>query len=361
MAFNPLQNYMQGQQAGQGQQIQRLSGALAGEMQGGGNIQQSQNFQDLMALDPDRANKSMSTFQALSKERKTALYEDMVMARTLLSRGDAGGALNIFEDRIDALGGPSEGTQDSQYYIDSIRSGNLEKTMADLGSGIEGANAIGIGKAAGKGKKFANVVSPVQTDEETGQQYVAITDPSTQQTKRVDIAGGKGLTQDAKDQKSVRKSLITNAIKISDEAFGDLRAVRTGLGAYQDAIDAIDEGASSGRVQSFFPSFAESTLKLENAGARLGLNVIQATTFGALSEGELRLAMDTAKPPLEPVALRKWLVEKRDAQKKLGRELRKMSIALGRGNMTATEYMEKTGYAEAEMSLDKLSDEDLFN
>ena len=147
MAFNPLQNYMQGQQAGQGQQIQRLSGALAGEMQGGGNIQQSQNFQDLMALDPDRANKSMATFQALSKERKTALYEDMVMARTLLSRGDAGGALNIFEDRIDALGGPSEGTQDSQYYVDSIRSGNLEKTMADLGSGIEGANAIGIGKA----------------------------------------------------------------------------------------------------------------------------------------------------------------------------------------------------------------------
>tara|TARA_R110000744_G_scaffold6608_3_gene23011 strand:- start:1355 stop:2488 length:1134 start_codon:yes stop_codon:yes gene_type:complete len=147
MAFNPLQNYMQGQQAGQGQQIQRLSGALAGEMQGGGNIQQSQNFQDLMALDPDRANKSMATFQALSKERKTALYEDMVMARTLLSRGDDGGALNIFEDRIDALGGPGEGTQDSQYYVDSIRSGNLEKTMADLGSGIEGANAIGIGKA----------------------------------------------------------------------------------------------------------------------------------------------------------------------------------------------------------------------
>tara|TARA_R110002126_G_scaffold224751_2_gene369646 strand:- start:1770 stop:2978 length:1209 start_codon:yes stop_codon:yes gene_type:complete len=152
MAFNPLQNYMQGQQAGQGQQIQRLSGALAGEMQGGGNIQQSQNFQDLMALDPDRANKSMATFQALSKERKTALYEDMVMARTLLSRGDAGGALNIFEDRIDALGGPGEGTQDSQYYVDSIRSGNLDKTMADLGSGIEGANAIGIGSALSKGK-----------------------------------------------------------------------------------------------------------------------------------------------------------------------------------------------------------------
>ena len=145
MAFNPLQSYLQGQQAGQGQQIQRLSGALAGEMQQGGNIQKSQHFQDLMALDPDRANKAMATFEALDKSRKTALYEDMVMARTLLSRGDAPGALSIFEDRIDALGGPGEGTQDSQYYVDSIRSGNLEKTMADLSSGIEGAQALGLG------------------------------------------------------------------------------------------------------------------------------------------------------------------------------------------------------------------------
>ena len=96
---------------------------------------------------------------------------------------------------------------------------------------------------------------------------------------------------------------------------------------------------------------------MENAASRLGLNVISATTFGALSEGELRLAMDTAMPPLEPVALKKWIITKRAAQKKLGRELRTMSIALGKGKTTIAEYLEKTGYAEKDIA----TDDDLMN
>ena len=56
MAFNPLQSFLQGQQAGQGQQVNRLSGALAGQISQGQDIDKSIDFQKLMALDPDRAN-----------------------------------------------------------------------------------------------------------------------------------------------------------------------------------------------------------------------------------------------------------------------------------------------------------------
>jgi hypothetical protein len=46
--------------------------------------------------------------------------------------------------------------------------------------------------------------------------------------------------------------------------------------------------------------------------------VIQNTTFGALSEGEMALALDTALPTnLAPPELRQWLVEHKGAQEKL--------------------------------------------
>ena len=214
MAFNPLQSYMQGQQAGQGQQIQRLSGALAGEMKQGGDIQKSQHFQDLMALDPDRARKSMATFEALDKSRKTALYEDMVMARTLLSRGDIAGALNIFEDRIDALGGPGEGTQDSQYYVDSIRSGNLEKTMADLSSGIEGAQALGLG-----GETLNNELKRAQ--------IASLKAKSVAQTP-LQKAQEKVASEFRKEERQVARTTVTNFNKRATEirsSFGKVESI----------------------------------------------------------------------------------------------------------------------------------------
>ena len=44
------------------------------------------------------------------------------------------------------------------------------------------------------------------------------------------------------------------------------------------------------------PSVTEASASLENAMNRMGLDVIGSVTFGALSEGEMRLAMDTAVP-----------------------------------------------------------------
>ena len=218
MAFNPLQSYLQGQQAGQGQQIQRLSGALAGEMQQGGNIQKSQHFQDLMALDPDRANKAMATFEALDKSRKTALYEDMVMARTLLSRGDAPGALNIFKDRIDFLGA-GEGSQDSQYYVDSItnamNTGDFSKVSTDLSSGIEGAQALGLGGETLnnelKRAQIANLKAPKaveQTPQEKAQEKVE--------------------AEFIKEERQVARTVVTNFNKRATEirsSFGKIESV----------------------------------------------------------------------------------------------------------------------------------------
>ena len=90
------------------------------------------------------------------------------------------------------------------------------------------------------------------------------------------------------------------------------------------------------------PSFRKSTIKLESAAKRLGLNVVTATTFGALSEGELKLAMDVAVPrDLQPQDLKDWLVVRRDARIKLSRELENMAIALGTEGITGAEYLKR--------------------
>jgi hypothetical protein len=97
------------------------------------------------------------------------------------------------------------------------------------------------------------------------------------------------------------------------------QAVKAGesLSIIDDAINAIDQGAQSGVVYNMLPNVTQASASLENAMNRMGLNVISSVTFGALSEGEMRLAMETAVPQnLAPADLRAWLVAKRDAQAK---------------------------------------------
>lgn len=98
------------------------------------------------------------------------------------------------------------------------------------------------------------------------------------------------------------------------ESYGKLQ---TSLANIDDAIAAIDGGAKSGLVYNMLPSVTEASAALESAMNRMGLDVVGAVTFGALSEGELRLALATAVPQnLDPAQLRSWLVKRRDAQAK---------------------------------------------
>ena len=73
----------------------------------------------------------------------------------------------------------------------------------------------------------------------------------------------------------------------------------------------------------------------------MGLNVVSNTTFGALSEGELALALSTALPiNLDPIPLRKWIVEKKNAQIKLKDYLTNAAIFMGTPGNTRAGWMD---------------------
>jgi hypothetical protein len=113
------------------------------------------------------------------------------------------------------------------------------------------------------------------------------------------------------------EDIASASVQFGVAAYDSFSKLQTSLGNIDEAISAIDGGAQSGLVYNMLPSVTEASASLENAMNRMGLDVIGSVTFGALSEGEMRLAMSTAVPQnLAPAELRAWLVRRRDAQAK---------------------------------------------
>ncbi len=352
MAFNPLANAMQGQ----------------------GFFDQQQAI-------------AAKKFEALDNKRQEAFFLDARKGRQLLESNDSAGFTNLLTNRresIERLGGD---TSDVDHIAQSFMSGDIDGTIGQLKQaeemGIFGGflpdpldrelkrSKISTAKAltdskADKTTNFAPEISPVQTDPETGQKFIIRTDKNTNESVRVDVEGAIGESQSGEEQRLIRRSLIEDAGKESKNAFVSLKGIKQSLGTIDEAIAALDKGANTGIMQKFLPSFTQATIELENAANRMGLDVVSATTFGALSEGELRLAMDTAMPSnLQPKDLRKWLVDRKKAKQKLGRELRKMAISLGKGKTTIAEYLEKNAtfgavQEEGGAGISNLSDDDLF-
>ena len=129
------------------------------------------------------------------------------------------------------------------------------------------------------------------------------------------IAEAEAAIASAEREKTFGRGIGTETVKLGREALDGLANVRSEIRLIDEAIAAIDDGASVGAVAKYFPNVTQASASLENAMNRLGLNVIGSVTFGALSEGEMRLAMDTAVPRnLGPAALRDWFKEKRRVQ-----------------------------------------------
>ena len=94
--------------------------------------------------------------------------------------------------------------------------------------------------------------------------------------------------------------------------------IEGGIRNIDRAISALDKGAKTGAIQRFLPSVTAASKELEQIKNVLGLDVIGSVTFGALSESELNLALDTALPTgLDEPELKDFLQRKREAQEKL--------------------------------------------
>lgn len=71
-------------------------------------------------------------------------------------------------------------------------------------------------------------------------------------------------------------------------------------------------------LEKMWPSIAAASVELDNIRSSMALDVVGATTFGALSAGELALAKDVALPTgLDTDELLTFLNDRKAAQQKL--------------------------------------------
>ena len=140
------------------------------------------------------------------------------------------------------------------------------------------------------------------------------------------IATDVELTEQVAESKSVirerekfaERTASSRAAAI-DKGFVRLTSIDKNVRNLARAIAALDAGAETGPlITRLTPTIRAATTQLEQIQNELSLDVIGSVTFGALSEGELRLAQAVAIPTnLAPPELRAWLQGKMEAQQKL--------------------------------------------
>lgn len=148
-----------------------------------------------------------------------------------------------------------------------------------------------------------------------GQRYGAGTEAGLQQRPVVtaeETARGEGIV-------SKGKGLGTATAKRIEEGIGKIEDIGSNIRNLNEVVRLVEkEGAETGPLINKLPSFRRASVELDNMRNRLGLDVIGSVTFGALSESELNMALDTALPTnLQGPALIEWAQNKIQAQEKL--------------------------------------------
>ncbi|MBL4869832.1 MAG: hypothetical protein JKX72_02635 [Robiginitomaculum sp.] len=155
------------------------------------------------------------------------------------------------------------------------------------------------------------------------------------------------------------KGDVKASSNIVNESFKRIGSITTNIRNIDRAINAIDRGAKTGVIAKLVPNITAASRELRQIQNELGLDVIGSVTFGALSQGELDLALETAIDlGLEPAALKDVLTRKKAAQNKLIDYLDEQIQFLDDGGTLAGWRAEQKQKLAPDLT--QLSDEDLL-
>ena len=129
------------------------------------------------------------------------------------------------------------------------------------------------------------------------------------------LADAKALI---KEHESFAAATGASRVKTIDKGFASINKIDAGISNIDRALSALAGGAGTGAIEKWLPSIKAASVELDNVRGSMALDVVGATTFGALSKGELDLAKDIALPTgLNEPEMTDYLNRKKSAQQKV--------------------------------------------
>lgn len=343
----------------------------------------------------DLKNKATEqTIDSTAKELETqSMIDGAIQLNEFLKSGDVAGAnrfLTAREQAILARGGDPSDTRDA---LSRIQAGDLQSVQGDVNSIIElgrQTGRINKGDLTSAMKERQALLQEVQPflkadgtfDEKNASasalsaardlNIIAKPGTFTFAERTAFTPGASEVVGDSQgiieERKKFGQKTGESRAKAIDDGFERIQGIDTNIRNIDRAVEALNQGASTGAIESrFFPTIREATAKLEQVQRELGLDIVGAVTFGALSEGELDLALQTALPTnLEPEALKQFLQEKKESQTKLREYFQNQIDFLDQGGTIAGFLRQQRRQKESgqgdgnEKDLSALSDDELL-
>ena len=283
--------------------------------------------QQRAALQQQRQGIQRQTAQDVSQRDELTLNALTSGAQVLKNITSQQGKLDFLQQQraqFERAGFPTQGVDDA---LQLASQGNFEQLE------IETDRLIGLGQQLSARaqpsalRAFEGLTTGLSEDDVGRARRIQLgLDPRAVGTGKITTAITPGLTEKVAESSEIIKQREkfaemtgTSRAKTIDKGFTRIESIDKSLRNIDRAISAIDEGASTGVIESrFFPSIRTASIKLDQAQKEMGLDVISGVTFGALSKGELDLSLNLALPTgLEPGPLKEWLQAKKIAQQKL--------------------------------------------
>lgn len=291
-------------------------------------------MEQLRGLDPQVALQMQQVLGAKDQAALAGFVQDAKVLEGLLSSGNNQGAMAFANSRLDALKRMGRNTAQTERILEVMKS--------DPNAALQEVKAF-----TGTFEQAKNMSQPssVQETEWFLQQAPEVQEQHLRLKRRQDPTLAEKLEEARRKseisvQETEGKESVKLRVKAADEAASQALEAEAGLPVYDQMIAEIDAGAQTSALAQYFPTVQDATRRFEQGARQLGLGVISATTFGALSETELKVAMETAVPKLSPPAMRKWLEDKRNAQAKLAQQMHEYAQHLEEGG-TKVQWIRK--------------------
>jgi|13_taG_2_1085334.scaffolds.fasta_scaffold02510_3 hypothetical protein len=195
----------------------------------------------------------------------------------------------------------------------------------------------------GKGGVADKFFAP-KTDPVTGAEYVTRVDPNTGEVEIV-LTGGKQLTPQEKftleQQVRTEASDFNEAQKVGVAAMKSYDQIQQDINNLEQALSAVKSRPQiTGPLAQFLPNITAEAAAFERAANQLGLGVVSGTTFGALSQSELALALrtniDAGLPAPEQIKQLENIIMLR---KKMAEAMYRKARELAAGDMKYSDYI----------------------